>query len=135
MNEFDQYLEDPLSQYDKAITDLFLDALGMAFKVNIKILQSDCSKCYFFDQVNTSNLFEDTLYFVRTEPLHFDPVVPSNYAEDRNINTDSDSHGSIVILDEVNADDVGEIKDIKTEIPRTSMKTNFLMDQSDTGNE
>ena len=53
-----------------------------------------------------------------------------NYAEDRNINTDSDSHGSIVIIDEVNADDVGEIKDIKTEIPRTSMKTNFLMDQS-----
>ena len=97
MNELEQYLEDPLSQYDKAITNLLLDAAGMAFKVNIKILQSDCSKCYFFDQVNTSNLFKDTLYFVRRESLHFDPVVPSNYAEDRNININSDSDASIVI--------------------------------------
>ena len=114
MNELEQYLEDPLSQYDKAITDLFLDALDMAFKVNNKILQSDCSKCYFFDQVNTSNLFEDTLYFIRTELLH---------SEDTNINIDSDSDASIVITDEVNADDVAEIKDIKTEIPTTSMDT------------
>ena len=135
MNELKQYLEDLLSQYHRAITDIFLDALGMVFKINIKILQSDCSKCYFFDQVNTSNLFKDTLHFVRTESLHFDPVVPSNYAEDRNINIDSDSDASIVIIDEVNADDVGEIKDIKTEIPRTSMETDFLMDRSDTGNE
>ena len=107
----------------------------MAFGVNIKILQNDCSKCYFFDQVNTSNLFKGTLYFVRTESLHFDPVVPSNYAEDRNINIDSDSDASIVIIDEVNADDVGEIKDIKIEIRRTSMEIDFLMDRSDTGDE
>ena len=85
--------------------------------------------------MNTSNLFKNTLYFVRTESLHFDPVVPSNYAEDRNINIDSDSDASIVIIDEVNVDDVGEIKDIKTDIPGTSMETDFLMDQSDTGNE
>ena len=107
----------------------------MAYKVNIKTLQSDCSKCYFFDQLKTSNLFEDTLYFVRTESLHSDPVVPSNYAEDRNINTDSDSDASIVIINDLNADDVGDIKDIKTEIPRTRMETDFLTDQSDTGNE
>ena len=135
MNELEQYLEDPLSQYNKAITDLFLDALGMAFKVNIKILQSDCSKCYFFDQVNTSNLFKNTLYFVRTESLHFDPAVPSNYAEDRNINIDSDSNASIVIIDEVNTDYVQEIKEIKTDIPGTSMEKEFLMNWSDTGNE
>ena len=135
MDKLEHYLEDPLSQYDKAITDLFLDALGMAFKVNIKILQSDCSKCYFFDQVNTLNLFKDTLYFARTESLHFDPVVPLNYAEDRNINIDSDSDASIVIIDEVNADNVGEINDIKTDIPGTSMEIDFFMDRSDTGNE
>ena len=85
--------------------------------------------------MKTSNLLEDTFYFVRTESLHFDPVALSNYAEDRNINTDSDSDASIVIIDEVNADDVGEIKDIKIEIRRTSMETDFLMDRSDTGNE
>ena len=135
MNKLEQYLDEPLSQYDKAITDLFLDALGMTFKVYIKILQSDCSKCSFFDQVSTSILFKDTLYFVRTESLHLDPVVPSNYAEDRNINTDCDNDASIVIIDEVNADDLGEIKDIKTEIPGTSMEIDFLMDRSGTGNE
>ena len=75
------------------------------------------------------------MYFVRTELLHSDPVVPSNYAEDRNINTDSDSDASIVIINDLNADDVGDIKDIKTEIPRTRMETDFLTDQSDTGNE
>ena len=130
MNELEQYLEDPLFQYDRAITDIFLDALGMVFKIKIKILQSDCSKCYFFDQVNTSNLFKDTLHFLRTESLHFDPFVPSSFAEDRNINIGSDSDASIVIID-----DVGEIKDIKTDIPGTSMETDFLMDRSDTGNE
>ena len=35
----------------------------------------------------------------------------------------------------MNADDVGKIKDIKTDIPGTSMETDFLMDRSDTGNE
>ena len=35
----------------------------------------------------------------------------------------------------MNADDVREIKNIKTDIPGTSMETDFLMDRSDTGNE
>ena len=61
--------------------------------------------------------------------------MPSNYAEDRYINTDSDSDASIVIIDEVNADDAGETNDIETEILRTSIDTDFLMDWSDTGNE
>ena len=85
--------------------------------------------------MNTLNLFDDTLYFARTESLHFDPVVPSNYAEDRNTNIDSDSDASIVIIDEVNADDVEEIKDIKTDIHGTSMEIDFFMNRSDTGNE
>ena len=42
--------------------------------------------------------------FVRTESLHFDPVVPSNYPEGININTYSDSDASIVITDELNED-------------------------------
>ena len=52
------------------------------------------------------------MYFVITESSHFDPVVPSNYAEDKNINTDSNRDALIVITDEVNADDVVEINDI-----------------------
>ena len=35
----------------------------------------------------------------------------------------------------MNADNVVEIKDVKTEIPSASMDTDFLMDRSDTGNE
>ena len=98
----------------------------MVYKVNIKILQSDCSKCYFFDQLKTSNLFEDTLYFVRTELLHSDPVVPSNYAEDRNINTDSDSDASIVIINDLNADDAGDIKDYSIDANKQNAEENPL---------
>lgn len=38
--ELEQYLEVPkaICKYNKAFTDLFLDALVVAFKVNIKIL-------------------------------------------------------------------------------------------------
>ena len=61
------------------------------------------------------------MYFARTESLHFDPVVPSNFKEDRNvINVDSDSDASIVIIDE---------------IPSTIMDTDILIDRSATGNE
>ena len=56
-------------------------------------------------------------------------LVSSNYAEDRNINIDSDSDASVVIIDEINSDDVWQIKDIKIEIPGTSMETDFLMDR------
>lgn len=66
--------------------------------------------------------------FVRTEPLHFDPVVPSNYSEGISINTYSDSDASIVITDELNEDDDVETKGIKTEIPSTNMDTDFFMD-------
>ena len=66
--------------------------------------------------------------FVRTEPLHFDPVVPSNYLGGISINTYSDSDASIVITDELNEDDDVETKGIKTEIPSTNMDTDFFMD-------
>ena len=94
------------------------------------MIQSDiakCYKCYFFDQVNTSYSFEDTMYFVRTESLPFDPVVLPNYEEGRN--------DAFIIIDEVNTVDVVDIKDIKIEITSTSMVTDFLMDQLDNGNE
>ena len=66
--------------------------------------------------------------FVRTEPLHFDPMVPSNYPEGISINTYSDSDASIVITDELNEDDDVETKGIKTEIASTNMDTDFFMD-------
>ena len=126
------------SQAFSGPSDDFLKTCGVVCRMYLNLIipfLNDCSKCYFFDQVNTLNLFDDTLYFARTESLHFDPVVPSNYAEDRNTNIDSDSDASIVIIDEVNVDDVEEIKDIKTDIHGASMEIDFFMDRSDTGNE
>ena len=75
------------------------------------------------------------MYFVRTESLHFGPVVPSYEAGSRYIDTDSDIDASIVIIDEVNSDDIVQIKDTKTEIPSTSLDTDFLMDQPNNGNK
>ena len=66
--------------------------------------------------------------FVRTESLHLDPVVPSNYAEGININTYSKSDASIVITDELNEDDAVETKSIKTEIPSSNMDKDFFID-------
>ena len=94
LDEFRKYMENPSSQYDKEITDLFLDALGMAYRVNLIVFRSDCKNCYIMDYINPDNGFKDTLYFVRTISVHIDPVVPS---ADREIAEQSDSDDSVVL--------------------------------------
>ncbi len=94
LNQFEHYLKNPLAYYDKDITDLFLDALGMAYKVNIIVFRSDRTNCYILDQSNPANSFEHTLHFVRTESEHVDPVLPINRISGYEI---SDSDDSIVI--------------------------------------
>ena len=79
VEEFDSYMEDPLSQYDQDTADLYLDGLGLAYKVNIVTFRSDCKKCVELNLVNPLNSFEKTLYFLRTESVHIDPVVPLVY--------------------------------------------------------
>ena len=74
--EFEEYLKYPLLKYNTDTADLFLDALGMAYKVNILIFKSTHTKCQIFDLANPENNFQHTLHSVRTESIHLDPVVP-----------------------------------------------------------
>lgn len=74
--EVEQYIKDPLKYYGRDTTDLFLDALGMIYQVNIIVFQSDSEKCEIINQINPTNKFEDTIYFVRTLSEHLDAVVP-----------------------------------------------------------
>ena len=88
--ELDEYFLNPLSKYDKEICDLILEALGMAYKVNIIIFQSDIEKCWIVNNNNDNNKFSETLYFVRTKSLHVDPVLPISISQDTSINNEND---------------------------------------------
>ena len=76
VEEVDRFLKDPLKLYNKDIADIFLEALSMAFKVNIIIFQSDVVQCQILENINPNNMFRHTIYFVRGTSLHFDPVIP-----------------------------------------------------------
>ena len=66
VTEFDEYLKSPLQNYDKDSADIFLHALGNAYKISIIIFQSNATRCWIVDQRDNTNQFEKTLYFART---------------------------------------------------------------------
>ena len=72
--ELDKFLESPLTYYNESTSDLFLAALGNAYKVNIIVFQSD-EKCWICDLSDNTNSYSTTLHFVRTLSLHIDPAV------------------------------------------------------------
>ena len=76
MAKFETIMKDPLKFYDSNMTNLFLSALGDAFKVNVIVFQSDDAKCWVVNLSNKENPFKETLYFARSLPLHIDPVIP-----------------------------------------------------------
>ena len=45
-DEVNRFLKNPLECYNSDVCDMFLAALGNTFKVNIKVFQSDCRKCW-----------------------------------------------------------------------------------------
>ena len=94
VGELNQYLANPLAAYDSHISDIYLEALSMAYEVNIIIFQSSCTDCRILENINKDNFFQHTLYFVRTESLHFDPVIPIHCKEGL-----SDSSGSLINTD------------------------------------
>ena len=98
VQELDGYLENPLAKYDSQVSDIYLEALGMAYKVNIVIFQSNCEKCRILENINAANSFDHTIYFVRTESLHFDPVVPI-LCDTKTDDDGSDSDDSVAITD------------------------------------
>ena len=118
IKELEEYLETPLYKYDKEICDLILNALGMAFKVNVIVFRSDSEKCWIADNNNSDNNFQDTLYFVRTESMHLDPVIPISV----DLENSDDRIGAQIEIDvEANADNF-----VYTIIEPTDMEANFV---------
>ena len=97
INTFDEFMHNPLANYDQDITDLFFEALAMIHKVNITIFQSDSEKCDIIhvNMNKDSNSFQHTLYFVRTLSLHFDPVIP--ITDNTETDTGPDNSGGLLI--------------------------------------
>ena len=85
LEEFEKYLKDPLENYGKDSIDLLLNALGNAYKLGIIIFQSNSEQCWLVNQADNMNQFTETLYFVRTESLHVDPVIPKDHDSDSDL--------------------------------------------------
>ena len=73
--ELDKFLESPLTYYNESTSDLFLAALGNAYKVNIIVFQSDGKRCWICDLSDNTNSYSTTLHFTRILSPHMDPVV------------------------------------------------------------
>ena len=91
----DNYLNDPLTNYDNDFADILLEALGMAFKVNMCYFQSDMNKCDVFSVFNANNDFKDTFYFLRTKSLHFDAVLHKQYKSPEVLTIDDDNNDNM----------------------------------------
>ena len=111
VQELDRYIENPLAEYDSHISDIYLEALGMAYGVNIIVFQSNCEEVRILENINADNHFEHTVYFVRTLSLHFDPVIPVFYADPAE---GSESGDSVTITDFITGQNVS--KNSKAEI-------------------
>ena len=55
MVELEKFLENPLGYYTEDTSDLFLLALGNAFKVNVIALQSNTKRCWIVDSSKNSS--------------------------------------------------------------------------------
>ena len=55
MVELEKFLDNPLAYYTEDISDLFLLALGNAFKVNVTVFQSNTEGCWIADSSKDSS--------------------------------------------------------------------------------
>ena len=74
-DEVERFLTHPLGSYDSGICDMFLAAPGNAYKVNIKIYQSNLKKCWVTDLSDETKGYEITC-FARCLSTHVDAIVP-----------------------------------------------------------
>ena len=79
-DEVERFLTHPLGSYDSETCDMFLAALVNAYKVNIKIYQSNLKKCWVTDLSDERKGYERTLYFARCLSAHVDSIVPKRSA-------------------------------------------------------
>ena len=74
-DEVQRFLIHPLGSYGSEICDMFLAALSNAYKVNIKIYQSNLKKCWVTDFSDETKGYEIT-YFARCLSTHVNAIVP-----------------------------------------------------------
>ena len=79
--QVEQFLLNPLASYNNNVCDMFLAALGNAYKVNIKIYQSDLGERWVTDLSNVQKGFDTTLHFAGSLSVHIDAIVPKNNGE------------------------------------------------------
>ena len=115
--EVEQFFTNPLRNYSNEYVDVFLEALSMAFEVNIVIFQSNVSYCEIINNINRDNNFQHTLYFLRTESMHFDPVIPPETSSsveeelfDKNVEQDEESDDSVTIVEDFNKKETDVLK-------------------------
>ena len=71
-----------MAYYNSNTADLFLVALGNAYKANIMVFQSNEQKCWICDINNNEHSFSSRLHFARTLSPHVDPIVPKTNVVD-----------------------------------------------------
>ena len=79
-DEVERFLIHPLGSYDSEICNMFLAPLGNAYKVNIKIYQSNLKECWVTDLSDETKGYERTLYFARFLSAHVDAIEPKRSA-------------------------------------------------------
>ena len=98
VHEFEEDVQNPLSKYNKDITDLFLYALGCAYQVNVILFESDANECRITHQTDENIAHRVSCYFVRTLSLHWDPVLPIVVDES------DESESEVIVTKVVNPD-------------------------------
>ena len=105
-NAFERFLENPLAQYKENTTDLFLNALGNSYNVNIIVIKSDRNSSWIEDIKTNDGGESKTLYFVKTLSKHIDPILsctPQTMGgNNASTNTNDDSDLEITGLMQVN---------------------------------
>ena len=82
-DEVNQFLKNPLECYNSDVCDMFLAALGITFKVNIKVYQSDCHDCWSpISQISKKDTMQ---HFERSLSPHDDAIIPKRLIESQRL--------------------------------------------------
>ena len=97
-DEVNRFLKNPLECYSSDVCDMFLASLGNTFKVNIKVFQSDCHKCWITDLSDKQKRYNTTLYFGRSLSPHVDAIIPKRLTESQKLWNEIHSFSVFLLL-------------------------------------
>ena len=80
------------------VCDMFLAALGNTFKMNIKVFQSDCHKCWITDLSDKQKRYNTTLYFARSLSPHVDAIIPKRLTASQRLSNEVHSFSVFLLL-------------------------------------